>query len=328
MATVIIPMYSAEMAPKEIRRQLGSMFQFFFTLGVMTSYWMDYGVSMNFSATSKQWQIPVAFQLVPGGLLGLGRREEAMASLVWVRGSDSIEVQEEFAEIIAGIEDDQRATEGFTWKEFLLPANRYRMFVAVTMQIGVQLTGNKSLAYSSPQVFAAVGAGQQALLISGFFGVVEGLMLIFPSLLAVLTVVYLPKANAGLTSPAIASLTMIYLEAIPWLYMSEIFPTRLREGGIAIGTATQWLFNFVFSQITPRAVNNLGWRTFLMFCIFNWSLAVYSWLFIKETKGKSLKEMELVFNSTKTAIDFAKVHHDVQVMFNSDDQKESAKHVE
>jgi MFS family permease len=72
MATVIIPMYSAEMAPKEIRRQLGSMFQFFFTLGVMTSYWMDYGVSKNFSATSKQWQIPVAFQLVPGGLLGLG----------------------------------------------------------------------------------------------------------------------------------------------------------------------------------------------------------------------------------------------------------------
>lgn len=60
------------MAPQEIRRQLGSMFQFFFTLGVMTSYWMDYGVSMNFSATSKQWQIPVAFQLVPGGLLGLG----------------------------------------------------------------------------------------------------------------------------------------------------------------------------------------------------------------------------------------------------------------
>lgn len=66
--------------------------------------------------------------------------------------------------------------------------------------------------------------------------------------------------------------------------MSEIFPTRLREGGIAIGTATQWLFNFVFSQITPHAVNNLGWRTFLMFCIFNWSLVVYSWFFIKEVR--------------------------------------------
>ncbi|EED17489.1 MFS sugar transporter, putative [Talaromyces stipitatus ATCC 10500] len=364
MATVIIPMYSAEMAPKEIRGQLGSMFQLFFTLGVTTSYWMDYGVSKNIAPSSKQWQIPVGFQLVPGGLLGLGmlltkestrwlaktsRREEALKSLIWVRGTDSVEVQEEFAEILASIELEERVTEGLTWKEFLLPANRYRLFVAITMQIGVQLTGNTSLAYFSPQVFTAVGAGQQALLISGFFGVVKVasclffllflverigrrgsliggafLMGSYMLIIAVLTAVYPPKTSAGLTSPAIASLTMIYLEAmtyniswgpVPWLYMSEIFPNRLREGSIAIGTATQWLFNFVFSQITPHAVNNLGWRTFLMFCIFNWSLVVYAWFFIKETKGKSLEEMEEVFDSKKTAIDFEKVHHDIHVMF-------------
>jgi hypothetical protein len=66
--------------------------------------------------------------------------------------------------------------------------------------------------------------------------------------------------------------------------MSEIFPTRIREGGIAVGTATQWLFNFTFSQITPHAVDNLGWRTFLMFAIFNWALVVYTWFFIKEVR--------------------------------------------
>lgn len=75
--------------------------------------------------------------------------------------------------------------------------------------------------------------------------------------------------------------------------MSEIFPTRIREGAIATGTATQWLFNFVFSQITPHAIKNLGWRTFLMFAIFNCSLVAYTWFFIKETKGRSLEEMEL-----------------------------------
>lgn len=110
IATVIIPMYSAEMSPKEIRGQLGSMFQFFFTLGVMTSYWVDYGVSLM-DATSKQWRIPVALQLVPGGILGLGmllpkestrwlasrgRHEEALQSLVWVRGQYTAEVQAEF----------------------------------------------------------------------------------------------------------------------------------------------------------------------------------------------------------------------------------------
>lgn len=74
--------------------------------------------------------------------------------------------------------------------------------------------------------------------------------------------------------------------------MSEIFPSRIREAGIAIGTSTQWLFNFVFSQATPHAVQNLGWKTFVMFAVFNFALVVFVWFFIKETKGKSLEEME------------------------------------
>ncbi len=74
--------------------------------------------------------------------------------------------------------------------------------------------------------------------------------------------------------------------------MGEIFPSRIREAGVAIGTSTQWLFNFVFSQATPHAVANLGWKTFVMFAVFNFALVVFVWLFVKETKGKSLEEME------------------------------------
>lgn len=74
--------------------------------------------------------------------------------------------------------------------------------------------------------------------------------------------------------------------------MGEIFPNRIREAGIAIGTSTQWLFNCVFSLATPYAVKNLGWKTFLMFGIFNYALVVFVFFFIKETKGKSLEEME------------------------------------
>ncbi|KAI0845459.1 putative MFS sugar transporter [Daldinia vernicosa] len=361
MATVIIPMYSAEMAPKNIRGQLGSMFQFFFTLGVMTSYWVDYGVSQHLGPTTQQWQIPIGLQLVPGGILGLGmlltkestrwlaksgRTEEAVQSLIWVRGGDSVKVQEEFAEIIEGIREEERVTEGLTWKEYLLPVNRFRFLIVITLQIGVQLTGNTSLAYYAPQIFKAVGAGDQSLLISGFFGVVKVVSCLFFLLflverigrrgsllggsflmgaymliIACLTATHPPVANQSLTSTGAAAVAMVYLEAmsyniswgpVPWLYMSEIFPSRVREAGVAVGTATQWLFNFVFSQVTPHAIDNIGWRTFLMFCIFNWALVVYTWFFIKETKGKSLEEMESLFGSSETAIDFEKVHEHVK----------------
>lgn len=104
------------MAPKNIRGMLGSMFQFFFTLGVMTSYWIDYAVSKHLGPTTAQWQIPVGLQLAPGAVLGLGmlltkestrwlakkgRREEALRSLVWVRGGEGPEVEKEWVSVHA-----------------------------------------------------------------------------------------------------------------------------------------------------------------------------------------------------------------------------------
>ncbi|MCJ1243872.1 hypothetical protein MMC30_001069 [Trapelia coarctata] len=102
-----------------------------------------------------------------------GRNDEALHSLIWVRGEDTPEVQAEFAEILMGMQEEIRATEGITWKELLLPANRFRLFIAVTLQLCQQLTGNTSLAYYAPQIIAAVGAGTSNLLITGFIGIIK-----------------------------------------------------------------------------------------------------------------------------------------------------------
>lgn len=101
--------------------------------------------------------------------------------------------------------------------------------------------------------------------------------------------------------------------------MSEIFPTRIREGGIAVGTATQWLWNFAFSQITPHAIENLGWKTFLMFSIFNFALVVYSFLVIKETKGRSLEEMEI----RKTSQSISRIERESMLTISSSLQRKA-----
>ena len=127
--------------------------------------------------------------MVPGGLVGLvmllikesarwlakrGRDEEALESLIWIRGGeDTAEVRAEYAEILMGVQQELKATEGVTLKELLLPANRMRLFIAVTLQLCQQFTGNTSLAYYAPQIFAAVGAGTSNLLITGFFGIIK-----------------------------------------------------------------------------------------------------------------------------------------------------------
>lgn len=72
--------------------------------------------------------------------------------------------------------------------------------------------------------------------------------------------------DGAITSAGIATIALIYLFVIaynfswgplPWPYVSEIFPTRTREPGIAVGVASQWLWNFVFSLTTPYMIEDL-----------------------------------------------------------------------
>ncbi|KAL5339478.1 general substrate transporter [Aspergillus crustosus] len=350
-ATVLIPMFSAEMAPKEMRGRLGACFQLFFALGVMIAYWVTFAVAETRPSESKQWQIALGLQLLPSTLLLLGmstvkesarwlaikgKKEKAWESLKWVRGGEETpELQQEFDEILAGIEEETRIKESFTWRELILPANRYRLFIAVTIQLCAQLSGNTSLAYYANQIFSAVGAGSSAKLVTGFFGVVKvvgvsifqlfvidrigrrvpfmagaaamgSFMLIIACVLATH-----PTSSegddSGATPAGIAMILMVYAEAfsfnmswgaLPWLYVGEIFSSRLREVGVTVGAASQWLFNFMMSQITPHAIENIGWRMFLMFAIFNYAIVVYSWVFLKETVKLSLEEMETVFGGS------------------------------
>jgi sugar porter (SP) family MFS transporter len=336
-ATVLIPMYSAEMSPKEIRGRLGACFQLFFALGVTIAYWVTYAVSYDQADGTSQWQTALGLQLLGSTLLmagmctvkesarwlaAKGKTEKARESLKWVRGGEETpELQQEFDEILAGIEEEARVKENLTFKELLLPANRYRLFIAVTIQLSAQLTGNTSLAYYATQIFSSVGAGSAAKLVTGFFGVVKVVgvcvfqlfvldrvgrrvpfmggafaMGSFMLIIAIILATHPVSSNStasGPSSAGIACIIMTYAEAfsynmswgpLPWLYIGEIFSSRTRELGISVGAASQWLFNFMMSQITPHAIANIGWRMFLMFAIFNYAIIVYAWLVLKEVR--------------------------------------------
>jgi len=85
---------------------------------------------------------------------------------------------------------------------------------------------------------------------------------------------------------------------LPWVYSSDIFPTRTRHYGMAVASGSQWLWNFVVSYEGPRMVASLGYKMFLMFATINIGAMATFALLIPETKGRSLEDMDVIFGST------------------------------
>lgn len=81
----------------------------------------------------------------------------------------------------------------------------------------------------------------------------------FMLIIAIVVAKFPPNPNATTITPSgVAAIAMVYAEAasfnlsfgpLAWLYIGEIFPNRIREIGVACGAASQWLFNFMMSQI-------------------------------------------------------------------------------
>ncbi|KAF2094294.1 sugar transporter STL1 [Rhizodiscina lignyota] len=83
---------------------------------------------------------------------------------------------------------------------------------------------------------------------------------------------------------------------IPWLYPTEITTLRLRSKGAAIATFAIWISCFAVAEFTPPAIQNLGWRLYLMFGIFNVGFIVIVYFCFPETSRKRLEEIDYIFN--------------------------------
>ncbi|KAF2805913.1 MFS sugar transporter-like protein [Mytilinidion resinicola] len=296
---------------------IGSLFQWFYTFGIFTSYWIDYAMTKRVTPVTKQWQIPIGLQLVPAAMLGIGmltlkestrwltkksRHEEAWESLKWIRADESLVI------------------------ELLEPDNFKRIFTSFAVFTAQQATGATAFAYFGPQYFKLlVGGGDKDLLLTAIFGAIKvvacGIFVLFLSerigrrqvlicgaafiaacQISCAAIVKNKPApeNGNVTSSGIATVALIYMFVIaynlswgplPWPYVSEIFPTRIREPGIAVGVSSQWLVNFVFSLTTPYMIDSLGWGTFLFWGLADTVIAIGTFFFLHETKGLSLEEI-------------------------------------
>lgn len=82
---------------------------------------------------------------------------------------------------------------------------------------------------------------------------------------------------------------------VPWYYGSEVSTTRLRSRAQAIGSAFNWMAVFAVVEITPIAIGNIGWKTFIIFAVFNALMVPIVFCFFPETKGLELEDVDRLF---------------------------------
>ncbi|CCH45756.1 High-affinity glucose transporter [Wickerhamomyces ciferrii] len=82
-----------------------------------------------------------------------------------------------------------------------------------------------------------------------------------------------------------------------WVYCPEVFDQRTRCRGMAVAAASNWAMNFALAFYVPPAFDNIGWKTFVIFGVFNAASAIYIFFLFPETAKKSLEEIEELFAS-------------------------------
>ncbi|CEN60235.1 hypothetical protein ASPCAL02676 [Aspergillus calidoustus] len=85
---------------------------------------------------------------------------------------------------------------------------------------------------------------------------------------------------------------------LSWIIPAEIFDTPTRSKGVSLATMTTFAFNTLIGQITPLAMEAVGWRFYITFIVCNVTNALFFWAFLPETKKVPLEEMKELFTVT------------------------------
>ncbi|KAE7999903.1 hypothetical protein FH972_004287 [Carpinus fangiana] len=238
------------------------------------------------------------------------------------------------------------------WKELLLrptPSVRWILFAAVGLHFFDHATGIEAILLYSPRIFKAAGVhskkklllatvgvgitktvfifvatflldrvGRKPLLMIGTLGMVIALAVLGFALTMV------EHTKEKLMWALILSIIAVYtfvaffsmgIGPIAWVYLSEIFPLRVRALGVGIGVAVNRLMNAAvsFSFISIYKAITMGGAAF-MFCGLGILSMVFFYFFLPETKGKTLEEIELLFGKKdkEVAIESQPIRHQYQ----------------
>ncbi|MGY6769842.1 sugar porter family MFS transporter [Komagataeibacter sp. NFXK3] len=324
MCSQIVPVYIAEIAPREKRGQMVVLFQLAVVTGILVSFIVGY----LFRAQS--WRLMFGLGVIPAVILlaGMsflprsprwlamkGRLESAFDVLQRLR-RDPVAARAELDAIVA-MHDEQAP-----WSALLQPWVRPAVVASVGVALFCQITGINAVLYYAPTIFAGVGFGEgSALLTSIAIGVAMVISTAFGSWavdawgrrrlllrlvpgaavsLMVLGAMFAQGATHGINTWITAAAVVCYaifnvgsLSVAIWLVGAEVYPLSCRSKGMSLVAATHWTADLLISLTTLSLVQALGAAgTFWMYAGLNVLAFVFIWRYVPETRGRSLEEIE------------------------------------
>ncbi|EEU36033.1 uncharacterized protein NECHADRAFT_85395 [Fusarium vanettenii 77-13-4] len=111
---------------------------------------------------------------------------------------------------------------------------------------------------------------------------------------------------------------------VPWAMPAEVFPSSLRAKGVAISTCSNWINNFIIGLITPPLVQKTGFGAYVFFAVFCLLSLVWVWFCVPETNGKTLEEMDEVFNDRSGVEDITKKERTLREVYDEKVARDAA----
>ncbi|KAI0845235.1 hypothetical protein F5Y00DRAFT_273029 [Daldinia vernicosa] len=326
-----VPIYAAENSPASIRGALVTSWQMWTAFGIF----LGCSANLAFGQVGKiAWRlqvgsafipaIPLTFLILfcpesPRWYIKKGRIRDAIKSLLRLR-NHPLQAARDLYAIHFQIEiEDETIPESTYVKRviqlFTIPRIRRATLASFVVMIGQQMCGINIIAYYSSTVFKEAGASDfNALLASwGFaiwtidtFGRRPLLLFTFPnmawSLLAAGLCTLISKTSAahtGLVALFVYVFAMFYSPGegpVPYTYSAEIFPLSHREVGMAWAVATCLFWAAVLSITFPKILAATGvLGAFCLYAGFNMIAFIMIFLWMPETKQRTLEELDYVF---------------------------------
>lgn len=334
LASMLSPLYIAEIAPAHIRGKLVSLNQFAIIFGMLIVYFVNYfiadqGDEMWLHTTGWRWMfasetIPAGLFLImllfvpdtPRSLVLKNKNQKALEVLTKVNGLEKAKT------ILLEIENTVIHHSGKLFSYGITV-----IVIGIMLSVFQQFVGINVVLYYAPEIFKSMGAQTDIALLQTI--IVGAVNLLF-TVLAIVSVDKLgrkPLMITGALGMGIAMFALgtsffsesvgifalicmlVYVASfamswgpVTWVLLSEIFPNKIRGRAMAIAVAAQWISNYLVSWTFPMMDKNTYLIEKFNHGFSYWIYGLMSllamflvWKFVPETKGKTLEEMENVW---------------------------------